>query len=102
MSGSSFSVIDQFFSTVPISLAPGETSADIELFDIAVSSPLLDPIGTYTGNYTLLGGTDDGAQDNLGTSAFSVTTVPEPSSIYLLLGGASVTGAMLRRLRTRP
>jgi hypothetical protein len=101
MSGSSFSIIDLFFNT-PISLAPGETSSDVELFDVAVSSPLLDPIGTYLGTYTLLGGADGDAQDNLGTSTFSVTTVPEPSSIYLLLGGAPVAGAMLRRLRTRP
>jgi hypothetical protein len=101
ISGLSFTILDQFFTTVPISLAPGSTSADIELFDVVLSNPLLDPIGKYTGSYTLLGGTDDGAQDNLGTSSFSVTTVPEPSSVYLLLGGVPVASAMLRRLRSK-
>jgi hypothetical protein len=104
MSGLSFTILDQFFTTVPISLDPGKNSGDIELFDIAISSPLLDPGGKYTGSYTLLGGTTDDAQNVLGTSTFSVSTpvaTPEPGSIYLLLGGVPVAGAMLRRLRTR-
>jgi hypothetical protein len=99
---------DQFFSNVPISLAPsgqpGDSSGDIELFDITVSNPLLDSGGTYTGTYTLFGGADGGAntaQDNLVAANFSVTPTPEPSTIYLLLTGASALVPISRKLRTR-
>ena len=97
---SSFSVTDQFFSTVPVSLAPGTSAGDIELFDVTVNDPLLDPLGTYTGVYTLVGGTDGNAQDNLATAGFSVSPVPEPSTITLVLGGISAAWLPIsRRLR---
>lgn len=115
LDGLSFTTVDQFFNTVPISLAPsgqvGDSSGDIELFDVNVSDPLIDALGTYSGSYTLVGGADGGAgtaQDNLGSVSFSVSEVsevsevPEPSTIYLLLGGLS--GALVpisRRLRGR-
>jgi hypothetical protein len=86
--GLSLTTTDQFFNTVPNALAPDGSSGDIELFDVTVSNPLLDPAGTYSGTYNLTGGPDGNAQDNLGTATFSVTTVtPEPPSLYLLLTG---------------
>jgi hypothetical protein len=98
LEGLSFTTTDQFLSNVPISLSPGgqpgDSSSDIELFDVTASDPLLDAVGVYSGTYTLFGGADGNAQDNLGSTAFSVTTeapVPEPPSIYLLLGGILVT-----------
>ncbi len=92
LDGLSLTTTDQFYNTVPISLAPdgqaGDSSGDIELFDVTVSDPLLDAAGAYSGTYTLFGGADGGAQGNLGSTSFSVTTVtPEPSSLYLLLSG---------------
>jgi len=94
LAGLSLTTTDQFFNTVPISLAPegqaGDSSGDIELFDVSVSDPLLDATGVYAGTYTLFGGADGSAQDNLGSTSFSVTTVfpvPEPSTLYLLLSG---------------
>jgi hypothetical protein len=108
LNGLSFTVTDQFFNNVPISLAPsgqsGDSSGDIELFDVTVSAPLLDAAGVYSGTYTLFGGTDGDGQDNLGSAAFSVTTtspVPEPSSIYLLMGGVLATLVPVWR-RVRP
>jgi hypothetical protein len=89
LSGLSLTTTDQFLNTVPISLAPsgqpGDSSGDIELFDVTVSNPLLDAQATYSGSYTLFGGIDGNAQDNLGSTPFSVTTTPEPSAIYLVL-----------------
>jgi len=85
-------VVDDFASNVPIFLAPngspGDSSGDIELFDVTVSNPLQNPAGTYEGAYTLIGGDDggtDSAQDVLGSTSFSITTTPEPSTIYPLL-----------------
>jgi hypothetical protein len=104
LDGLSLTTTDQFFNTVPISLAPdgmmGDSSGDIELFDVVVSSPLLDAAGVFSGSYTLIGGADGGtdtAMDNLGTASFSVTTVaptPEPSSLYLLLTGVLAMAVM--------
>jgi hypothetical protein len=98
LAGLSFTTTDQFFSNVPISLAPsgqaGDSSGDIELFDVTANNPLLDAAEGYSGTYTLLGGTDGNAQDNLGSQDFSVTSlapVPEPPTIYLLLAGVLVT-----------
>jgi hypothetical protein len=107
LAGQSFTITDQFFNTVPISLAAagtaGDSSGDIELFDVSASNPLLDAAGVFSGAYTLVGGADGGAgtaMDNLGTASFSVTTVaqtPEPSSLYLLLTGLLAMAAMAWR-----
>jgi hypothetical protein len=102
--GLSLTTTDQFFNTVPALLAPDGTSGDIELFDVTVSDPLFDSAGTYTGAYTLIGGADGNAQDNLGTATFSVTTLaatPEPSSLYLLLTGLLAMAALAWKA-TRP
>jgi PEP-CTERM motif len=94
LNGLSFTVNDLFFDTVPFFLAPsgqsGDSSGDIELFDITVSDPLLDGAATYPGIYDLVGGIDGNASDDLGSASFSVTTVPEPSTLSLLLAGASL------------
>ncbi len=106
LAGLSLTVDDQFFSTVPISLAPsgqvGDSSGDIELFDVTVSNPLLDAMGTYLGTYDLLGGTDGGAQDVIGSANFAVATVPEPASIFLMLSGVTAGLApVVRRVRAK-
>jgi hypothetical protein len=100
----SLALDDLFFMNVPSSLNPegqaGDSSGDIELFDVSASSPLLDAAGVFSGSYTLVGGADGGtdtASDVLGTASFSVTTVaptPEPSSLYLLLTGVLAMAAM--------
>jgi hypothetical protein len=100
--GLSLTVTDLFFANAPFFLAPsgqpGDSSGDIELFDIAVSAPLLDAPATYPGTYDLVGGADSNAQDVLGSASFSVTTAtPEPSTIYLLL--AALSAISIRVLR---
>jgi hypothetical protein len=102
--GLSLTTTDQFFNTVPFTLAPegqaGDSSGDIELFDMSVSDPLLDAAGVYAGTYTLFGGPNGNAQDNLGSTSFSVTTVspvPEPSTLCLLLSGMLAMAAIAWR-----
>jgi hypothetical protein len=109
LAGLGFTTTDQFFNTVPISLAPdgqpGDSSGNIELFDVTVSNPLVGGPGTFLGTYTLFGGDDGGAdtaEDNLGSANFSLAATPEPSSIYLLLSGmAAAWVPVSRRIRTR-
>lgn len=93
----SLTLEDLFFSNVPISLDPGQSSGDIELFDVMISNPLLDAPGTHLGVYTLFGGADGDAQDNLASANFSVNTTPEPSGIFLLLGALAILIPISRR-----
>jgi hypothetical protein len=94
LSGASLAFLDMFFANVPGVLAPsgqpGDSTGDINLFDIDVIAPLRDAPGSYLGLYTLVGGSEPGDQDILGMAGFTVTTVtPEPSAIYLLVIGLS-------------
>jgi hypothetical protein len=82
-------VLDNFFANVPISLAPGESSALIDLFDVTLPN---DP-GPYAGAYQLLGGADGGtftAADNLAQANFSVTVAPEPGTLALFGAGFAI------------
>ena len=69
---------------------------------MTVSDPLLDAMGKYLGTYDLLGGTDGGAQDVIGSANFAVATVPEPASIFLMLSGVTAGLApVVRRVRAK-
>ena len=106
LAGLSFTITDQFFTTVPVSLDGNTSSGDIDLFDVTVSNPLLDPPAKYLGSYGLIGGVDGDASDNLASANFDVTTepsgtaVPEPGS-WLLLGTAVAGFGAARRPRGR-
>jgi hypothetical protein len=97
-------VTDNFFANVPVSLASGASSGDIDLFDITLPIPESQPLGVYSGNYTLFGGADGGAntaQDNLAEADFSVDAAPEPGSIALGAFGLLACAAGLRRRQAR-
>jgi hypothetical protein len=104
-------VTDDFANT-PISLGPGASSGDIELFDITIPNPFTDPcIASVTcgGTYQIFGGADGGAgtaDDLLGTANFTVDVqepsgVPEPSSA-VLLSSALLLLLVARKIVARP
>jgi len=108
LSSLSYTLTDQFFSTVPASLAGGASSGDIELFDITLANPVSDPVGSYTGAYGLLGGMDGGngtAQDNLVQADFSVdvntanAAAPEPAPCALVGALLALMGWLHLRAR---
>jgi hypothetical protein len=61
--------------------------------------------GHYAGSFAILGGSDVGAGDLLGSANFNVDViggaVPEPSNLVLLLSGLVGLGTTLRRRLTR-
>ena len=104
LNGDSFNVTSpvtmndsDFFSTFPLSLAPGASFTG-DLFVLTV--PPESRVGTFLGTFTLLGGGNGAANSMLGTVNFSLAvTAPEPSSIVLLLTG--LAGLAMTLLWTR-
>jgi hypothetical protein len=86
----------------PAPLNPSGISGDSytgELFTVTV--PLGTPVGTYEGEFDLLGGSNGGDSNLLGADDFTITVIvtPEPSSLVLLLTGmAGLAGTLRRRL----
>ena len=88
-----------FLINAPISLGPLGSAGPFEFLDVTI--PLAQAPGTYDGVFTVLGGADGNAQDNLGSAAFHVTvnsTVPEPGSLLLMAAGLA---GLIRRWRHR-
>ncbi len=82
-----------FLNNAPISINANFTTPSFEFFTITVpggTSP-----GTYNGQFTVVGGPDSNAMNNLGEASFSVT-VPEPST---LSGAAFLACALALRRR---
>lgn len=96
--------VSPFFANAPISLDPGQSSGPFELFDIDLPS---SASGMYSGIFTIFGGTDSGASDDLADVNFSVdvvsaTVTPEPSMPVLFGLGLLLMGALLVRRRVYP
>lgn len=93
------SLTDNFANTPPY-LAGQQSSGDIDLFDITLSSSTSDVYGP--GTYTLIGGADGGngtASDVLAEATFVIA--PEPETWMMMLGGFVLLAAR-RRLITPP
>jgi hypothetical protein len=97
-----------FFLNAPFSLDPSQSSGPFDIFTIDISA-LATP-GVITPNFfSILGGSDGGASDVIGTVMFDVNVqgtapVPEPSELLLLLFGIAqigVWGPSLRAARKK-
>jgi hypothetical protein len=90
-----------FLTFAPLSLGPNATSGSFEFIDVTI--PLAQATGTYDGTFTVIGGADDTAQNNLGTGAFHVlvnaAAVPEPGP--MLLVGIGIAVLWLSSIRSR-
>ena len=89
-----------FLSNAPIFLIPGQVSNPFLMFRVPI--PVAQPLGLYSGTFTVIGGQDGGdgsAQQPIGTGNFTVNVVPEPSTT-LLLGAGLITLLRCRRKRT--
>jgi hypothetical protein len=82
-----------FFDNTP-GFAP--YSGPILLISIAPSTPY----GFYNATASLIGGADEFATGTVATAPFTVDVVPEPGSVFLLLGGVAACAAWRRRARS--
>lgn len=86
-----------FDTNAPLSLAPGQSSGLIELFDINFSPAI--PVGTYGGSnvFSILGGADGGsgtAFSDLADAKFSVTVTGPTSAQAPEIDSGSALGGL--------
>ena len=87
-----------FLLNAPFFLDPG-TSSTFDAF--TVTGPPGTTPGDYVGSFTISGGADGNASDNLGTVDFTTEVTPEPSSFLLFGSGLAGVFATIRRTRFR-
>ena len=92
-----------FFVNAPLSLDPSQSSGPFDIFTIDIGASATP--GVISPNFfSILGGSDAGAGDVIGTVTFDVTVqgsspVPEPSELLLLIFGIAQVGVFGTRLR---
>jgi PEP-CTERM motif len=87
---------DGFFFGFPLSLSPGQTFSGL-LFTVFL--PTNTPNAIYNGSFSILGGADGSAANDLADVTFQVNTVPEPATLLMLGSGFPGLVAMIRRKR---
>ncbi|MGD0859512.1 MAG: PEP-CTERM sorting domain-containing protein [Terracidiphilus sp.] len=90
-----------FFNNSPLFLSPGDGYTG-PFIDVTVDPAT--PSGSYSGSYTIQGGTDPNAFDNLATAGFTVnvgevTATPEPNTTLLIASGLAALAGGLRKRR---
>jgi hypothetical protein len=92
-----------FFSEFPFFLNPGDSFTGL-LFTVFLPTTTANAV--YNGSFSILGGADANAGNDLADVTFEVnTTTPEPPTILLLGAGLPGIAAMIRRrlaTRSRP
>lgn len=86
-----------FLLNAPFFLDPLETSALFDMFTVTVDEPYTALSGLQSGAFTVFGGSDGDAQENLVQAQFSVDVVPEPGTAVLLGLALTLTFAVGRR-----
>jgi len=96
-----------FLLNSPFTLAPGDVTASFEFFTVTADN--LTPVGNYNGSFSVLGGLDGSATNELsGTPppAFQVnvanpvtSAVPEPGDMALLSGFVMTGSGLLWKRR---
>jgi hypothetical protein len=84
-----------FLTNFPFTLDPGVGVAST-LFTVDLPSTIAP--GTYTGFFSILGGSDSGAQDTIATVNFEIdapSAVPEPGTWLLFATGLTLLAALL-------
>lgn len=93
-----------FFENAPAFLDPGETTGDIEIFNVLIF-PNTSP-GTYRGSILLTDGpTTDfvfGREDFQIIVLDSETPIPEPATMILFGTGLATLGGAMKRRRNKP
>jgi hypothetical protein len=87
-----------FLTNAPISLGPDAATGVFTFLNVTI--PNNQSPATYDGVFTVLGGADGTAQDNLGSAAYhvqvQVSTVPEPASWIFASAGLALAGLKMR------
>jgi hypothetical protein len=89
----------KFFLNSPLFVAGSTTTSVFPIFDITI--PASAPVGVYSGDFTIQGGANPSAFDDVGSKTFAVNVVPEPGDWWLTGGAIAVLCAVRRRIRPR-
>lgn len=84
-----------YLNNFPLQLDPGQSYTGL-LFEVSIPADTYPGISN-DGYFEILGGANGGSLDTIGTTNFTVSATPEPSSILLLGSGLLALAGTVRR-----